>query len=100
MIQFVLLLIVLEAIAFWALKQNVASVAILSYTCVGIVLYYLFQTKTNVTIINATWQILNVLVISTIGILVLGDQVTNKQLLGLCLAVLAIYFINADVLQH
>ena len=89
-----LLLVSIEIIAVIFLKNHKNHLniilGILGYTIIGCILAYLLSNYPKLTIINSLWQVLNIILISAIGIFFFKEKLSFKETFGLIFAIISI----------
>lgn len=95
-ISLLIILVLLEILSvsslkYWSVKKNntFLYLGILGYLSVGFLFAYILKTHSNMTIINALWQVLNIILVSTVGILIYKEKITNLQYIGILFAIIA-----------
>jgi len=95
-ISLLIILVLLEILSvsslkYWSVKKNntFLYLGILGYLSVGFLFAYILNTHSNMTIINALWQVLNIILVSTVGILIYKEKITNLQYIGILFAIIA-----------
>lgn len=87
----ILELLSISSLKYWSLNKNSTFLylGILGYLSVGCLFAYILYIHSNMTIINALWQVLNIILVSTVGLLIYKEKLNNLQYVGLLFAVIA-----------
>lgn len=95
-VSLLIILVILEILSvsslkYWSVEKNniFLYLGILGYLSVGILFAYILYTHSNMTVINALWQVLNIILVSTVGILIYKEKLTNLQYIGIIFAIIA-----------
>jgi len=95
-IIYIVILVILELLSisslkYWSLKKNTIFLylGILGYLSVGCLFAYILYIHSDMTIINALWQVLNIILVSAVGLLIYKEKLNNIQYVGLLFAVIA-----------
>lgn len=90
------LLVILELLSvsslkYWSVRKNntFLILGILGYLAVGCFFAYILHTHSNMTIINALWQVLNIILVSIVGILIYKEKLSVIQYIGMIFAIIA-----------
>ena len=91
----ILLLLVLVEISSIILLRNHKHnysilLGILGYLLVGCILAYILYNYPNLTIINTLWQVLNIVLVSFIGLFYFKEKLSFKEFLALFFAIISI----------
>ena len=97
----VIILMVLELTAvnfikLWSSKgwNWYLALGIISYTLVGIVFAHVLYISSDMTVVNSLWQVLNIILVTAIGILFYKEKVTVQQKIGVFLAITSTLFLS------
>lgn len=94
-------LIVVDVISTGIIKQSVSEInhnylyGMIGFFISGYILYLLLDMG-NLAIINATWDILSIILISIIGIIYFKESYNTYHIIGLIFAFISLFFINHD----
>ena len=70
------------------------ALGITLYALVGIILYFLLVKQKQLIVVNTLWQVLNVILITSIGIFYFKETLSKYQIIALILAIISIILIN------
>ena len=101
--QFILLiiLIIVEAVAMSSIEygannhNNIYIIGILLYLLVGYILY-LILINDNLAITNAKWNILSIILVTSIGIFFFKEKLSIYEKFGLVFAILSIFLMKYE----
>ena len=85
-------LLSVSSIKYWADHKNKPLFLYLGlggYLLVGLIFAYILYVHADMTIVNAMWQVLNIILVSIVGIIIFKEKLTKIQYIGLFFAVLA-----------
>lgn len=87
----ILELLSVSSLKYWSvIKDNTFLIlGIIGYLSVGCLFAYILYTHSNMTIINALWQVLNIILVSIVGILIYKESLSNIQYIGILFAIIA-----------
>lgn len=95
-ILYIGLLVVLELISVSSLKYWSAGesrlflyLGLFGYLMVGALFAYILSIHSNMTVINGLWQVLNIILVSAVGIFLYKEKLTPLQMIGVGFAILA-----------
>tara|TARA_B100000686_G_C16623429_1_gene880481 strand:+ start:390 stop:728 length:339 start_codon:yes stop_codon:yes gene_type:complete len=103
-ILMLIMLVIVEAAAMSTIEyganngSNVYIIGILLYILVGYILYKLLLTNQLATT-NAKWNILSIIIVSSIGILYFKEKLTIYEKYGLGFAILSIILMEYDKIK-
>ena len=79
-------------------KSNIYIVGILLYLLVGYILYRILITS-DLAITNAKWNILSIIIVTTIGIMYFKEKLSLTEKIGLGFAILSIFLMEYDKIK-
>jgi multidrug transporter EmrE-like cation transporter len=95
-ILYIVILVIVEiltvtSIKQWSIHKNNLFIVLglLGYLAVGCIFAYILYTHSEMTIVNSLWQILNIILITGLGLLVYKEKLTIKQYIGVFLAIIS-----------
>lgn len=69
---------------------------LLTYTTIGFFLFKIIQIDQNVIVTNNTWQMLNVILITVIGVVYYKCKLSTLQIVGVFLALASVITYSCD----
>lgn len=99
-----ILLVIVEAIAMSTIeygtnhKSKVYIIGILLYLLVGYILY-LVLVQNDLAITNAKWNVLSIILVTSIGILYFKETLSLAEKFGLGFAILSIFLMEYDKIK-
>lgn len=96
-ILYIIILVLMEAFAVnlivkWRNDKQTCNLigAMIIYALVALLLAYILTNVPSVAVTNSLWQSLNIIIITTIAIIMYKERPTKYQTIGLMLAILAV----------
>jgi len=99
-----ILLVIVEAMAMSTIeygannKSKVYIIGILLYLLVGYILYLVLITS-NLAMTNAKWNVLSIILVTSIGILYFKETLSLTEKFGLGFAILSIFLMEYDKIK-
>jgi len=93
----IVLMIVLETLGLLLLKSYnkiYIGIGVILFAFVALGFNYLIKEK-GLSLGHALFDVITVIIISSIGILYFKEELTHKKLLGLLLAIISVYLIES-----
>ena len=95
-ILYIVILVIIELLTVASIKQwsiskkNLFLVfGLFGYLVVGCIFAYILHTHSDMTIVNSLWQILNIILVSALGLVVYKEKLTTRQYIGVFLAIIS-----------
>lgn len=95
-IIYIILLVVVElltvsSLKYWSENKNnfFLYFGLFGYLSVGGIFAYILNKHSEITIINNLWQVLNIILVSILGIVIYKEKLSTKQMVGVFLAIVA-----------
>ena len=104
-ILMLILLVIVEALAMSTIeysannKNNYYIIGILLYILVGYILYKLLITD-GLAATNAKWNIMSIIIVTSIGILYFKEQISITEKYGLGLAIISIILMEYNKIKN
>jgi len=100
---YIVILVTIELLAVISLKHWSTTknniflfLGLFGYIVVGALFAYILHTHSQMTVVNSLWQVMNVILISAVGLLIFNEHITPKQMVGVCLAIIATILLALD----
>lgn len=98
-ILFTIIITFLEFFALWWLKSRKGDTlgivgATLFYLGIMAILGGLISRHGNITVVNAVWQVMNVIIVTILGVVIFKEEISVKEGVALLFAFLAVLLIN------
>ena len=91
-------LLTVTSIKKWSItKNNIYLVlGLLGYLVVGALFAYILYVQSEMTIVNSLWQVLNIIVVSVLGLVIYKEKLTTLQYVGVFCAIIASVLLTVD----
>jgi multidrug transporter EmrE-like cation transporter len=100
---YIIILVTIELLSvtslkYWSTTKNnlFLYLGLLGYLLVGAIFAYILYIHSQMTVVNSLWQVLNVILVSAVGLLIFKEKITPKQMVGVVLAIMATVLLALD----
>jgi uncharacterized membrane protein len=92
----ILIMATIDAIVFTAIKENRNFVpyGMIIYSIQPLLFYYSLKYNNSITVSNIMWDLTSDILVTFVGIFILREYLSTKQLIGLVLGFIAIILLN------
>lgn len=102
-ILYIIILVTIELLSVTVIKQwsisnnNIfLTLGLLGYLIVGGFFAYILHIHSEMTVINSLWQVMNIILVSVIGLFIYKEKLTLIQTLGVICAVIATVLLSIE----
>lgn len=95
-ILYVVILVTVELLTVTSLKQwsvtknhTFLALGLLGYLVVGAIFAYILNIHSEITVVNSLWQVMNIILVSAVGLLLYKEKLSTIQYVGVVFAVIA-----------
>lgn len=91
-------LLSVSSLKYWSEtnKYIFLYLGLLGYLLVGTLFAYILNIHSDMSIINSLWQVLNIILVSIIGIMIYKEKLSVVQYIGLSLAIISVILLSVD----
>lgn len=91
-------LLTVSSLKHWSITKNNLFLyfGLFGYIVVGGIFSYILYTHSDITIINSLWQVLNVILVSALGLMIYKEKLTTKQIIGVIIAIISTILLAID----
>lgn len=84
-------LLTVSSLKYWSESNNsfFLYLGIFGYLLVGGFFAYILYIHSEMTVVNSLWQVLNVILVTAVGLVVYKEKLTNIQTIGVFFAILS-----------
>lgn len=100
---YIVILVTIELLAvtslkYWSTTKNniFLFLGLFGYLVVGALFAYILYIHSGVTVVNSLWQVMNIILISALGLLIFKEHITLKQMVGIGLAIVSTILLALD----
>jgi len=91
-------LLTVSSLKYWTITKNniFLYLGILGYIVVGGIFAYILYIHSELTIINSLWQVLNIILVSAIGLMIYKEKINTWQSFGVALAIISSVLLSIE----
>lgn len=84
-------LLTVTSLKHWSITKHhlFLWIGLFGYLVVGGIFAYILHTHSDMTVVNSLWQVMNVILVSAIGLLLYKEKLTKLQYIGVVCAIVA-----------
>ena len=89
-------LLSVSSLKYWSEtnKSIFLYLGLLGYLLVGTLFAYILNIHSDMSVINSLWQVLNIILVSIIGIMIYKEKLSVIQYIGISLAIISVILLS------